>query len=190
MIRDPRAREDVRIINEIRFGNTEAFKILYEKYHRLVLYLCDQRGLDEKQSNDVLHEVFIRIWSAVHTFDESKAPFIAWFVCFTRNIMINHLNKDIKYAQQRRKYFEQMRIMGDNTIKGTTVSFNMIQKYLNEIEAEVLGYRLVFGSTFKHISECTKLPLSNVRYVYNRAIKKLRDEGIVTIDEEAKSTTI
>ena len=188
MINDPRAREDARLVNEIRFGDIESFKILYEKYHRLVLYLCDQRGLDKKESDDVLHEVFIRIWSAVHTFDESKAPFIAWFVCFTRNIMVNRLNKDEKYVKNRQKYYQQISVLGENPIKGTKVTFNMLQEHLTEMEAEVVGYRIVFGSTFKHISECTRLSVPNARNIYHKAIEKLRDKGIIELNEETEDT--
>lgn len=177
MIDDPRAREDLKIVNEIRFGNVEAFRVLYDRYHKLVVFLCDQRCLNEKQKSDVVHEVFIRIWSAVHKFDESKAPFIAWFVCYARNIIITHLNKDVKYVTERNRYYEQLLLHRNDVIAGTTLTFDDIEEYLADFESEILGYRLVFGASFSHIAECVKMPEENVRMSYNRAIAKLKKKG-------------
>ena len=177
LIDDPRARADLKIVNEIRFGNIEAFKVMYDRYKSLAVYLCDQRCMTEKQTSDVVHEVFIRLWSAVHKFDETKAPFIAWFVCYTRNIIINHLNKDEKYVAERKRYYEEIMLHRNDLIKGTTISFTDIEEYLAEFEAEILGYRLVFGASFATISECVKMPLASVKQAYERALKKLKGYG-------------
>ena len=177
MISDPRALEDLRLVNEIRFGDIDAFKILYEKYSKLVVFLCEQRCMNEKQTKDVIHEVFIRLWSAVHKFDESKAPFIAWFVMYTRNIISTHLTRDIKYVETRKKYFDDMMERRDDQIAGTKLTFADIEKHLVDFEAEILGYRLVFGATFAHIAECVKMPVANVKYAYHRAINRLKEEG-------------
>ena len=102
--------------------------------------------------------------------------------------MVNRLNKDEKYVKNRQKYYQQISVLGENPIKGTKVTFNMLQEHLTEIEAEVVGYRIVFGSTFKHISECTRLSVPNARNIYHRAIERLRDKGIIELNEEPEDT--
>ena len=178
MIHDKRAIEDLKIVNEIRFGNPDAFHVMYDKYHKLVVFLAEQRGLNEKECNDVVREVFIRLWSAVHKFNEAKAPFIAWFAIYTRNIIISRLERNEEFITAKNKYNIDIAAHRNDIIKDSkNVTFNDIDEYLNEDESEILGYHLVFGASFETISQLTRHPLPTVKFIYRRAMSKLRDRG-------------
>src|SRR3982751_697456 len=68
----------------------EALSALYERYSRTVFgvglkLLGDDRSLAE----EVVQEVFLKVWRSSHTFDPSRGSFSTWLYRVARNVALD-----------------------------------------------------------------------------------------------------
>lgn len=84
--------EDITVIEQIRNGDTEAFSILVEKYHRQLLNFIFRLVGDESIVEDLGQEVFLNVYKSLKDFDTNKGtPFSAWLFISARNRCISEL---------------------------------------------------------------------------------------------------
>jgi RNA polymerase sigma-70 factor (ECF subfamily) len=74
-------------------GDSQALAELYDRYAAQVLGLC-VRILNERQlAEDMLQEVYVRVWERAHTFEPSRGNGVAWLMGITRNLCIDQLRR-------------------------------------------------------------------------------------------------
>ncbi len=87
----PRAAQESEWIRQIATGDARALAALYDQYapllHGLVLGIVKRR----EEAEDVLQEVFVRVWERSAGFDESKGNVYAWLVTMARNRAIDRI---------------------------------------------------------------------------------------------------
>ncbi|HBD10476.1 MAG TPA: hypothetical protein DCZ69_19680 [Syntrophobacteraceae bacterium] len=89
-----RFMEDRRIIRRIKNGDTEAFAILVEKYHRGLLTFIHRLIGDQRIVEDIGQEVFLDAYKSLKDFDTARGtPFSAWLFTMARNRCISELRK-------------------------------------------------------------------------------------------------
>ncbi|MBV4360587.1 RNA polymerase sigma factor [Pinibacter aurantiacus] len=80
------------LLEKIANADESAFKLLFDLYHRKVLFIAKKILKEETYAIDALQEVFIKIW-----INRSKLPdienFDAYFNALVRNCMYDHLKK-------------------------------------------------------------------------------------------------
>lgn len=78
--------QDKEIIERIKTGETEAFALLVEKYHRQLLSFIYRLVRDSSITEDIGQEVFFNVYKALPDFDENRGtPFSAWLFICARN---------------------------------------------------------------------------------------------------------
>jgi RNA polymerase sigma-70 factor (ECF subfamily) len=86
--------DDQLIIERIKKGDSEAFAILVERYHKPLLSFIYRLVSDEKIVEDLGQEVFLDIYRSLKGFDEHRGtPFSAWLFIMARNRCISELRK-------------------------------------------------------------------------------------------------
>ena len=71
----------------------EALAELYDLYASRVFGVC-LRILNETQlAEDIVQEVFVRVWERAHLFEQSRGSVSAWLMGITRNICIDQLRR-------------------------------------------------------------------------------------------------
>jgi RNA polymerase sigma-70 factor, ECF subfamily len=86
--------DDLEIVRRVQRGETQAFALLVEKYHRHLLNFIFRLVRDESIVEDIGQEVFLSIYRTLATFDESRAvPFAAWIYIVARNRCISELRR-------------------------------------------------------------------------------------------------
>lgn len=82
--------EDIDVVRRVRDGETEAFSVLIEKYHRRLLNFIYTFIGDEAAVEDVGQEVFLSVYKSLGNFDEKRGvPFSAWLFIIARNRCIS-----------------------------------------------------------------------------------------------------
>nr|MDP9238017.1 sigma-70 family RNA polymerase sigma factor [Chloroflexota bacterium] len=82
-------------------GDIGAFEALYDRYCRLVYSIALRALSDPSSAEDVVQEVFFRLWERGRQFDLERGPFVAWLIGVSRNRAI-----DERRRQNRRLRFE------------------------------------------------------------------------------------
>lgn len=84
---------DSNLMRRVARRDGEALAALYDLYAPRVFGVC-LRILTERQlAEDILQEVFVRVWERAHLFEQSRGSVGAWLMGITRNICIDQLRR-------------------------------------------------------------------------------------------------
>lgn len=172
---------DEKIMAEIQAGNGDAFAVLFDRYHRLILVTALKIVRDVSEAEEVTQNVFLEIYRAARQFDPARGTLKVWLLQFAYHRSINRRN----YLVLRR-FYDRRDIQEAVTWEGSGVTAPQlaIQEAARLVE-EALGIlnepqrrtiQLVFfeGMTLKEVAEQTKESLSSVRNHYYRGLDRLR----------------
>jgi len=66
-------------------GEIDALEVLYERYSTLVFSLGLRILRDPQLAEDVVQEVFIRLWRRPASYDPTRGRFVSWLMSVSRN---------------------------------------------------------------------------------------------------------
>ncbi len=86
--------DDLEIVRCVQRGETQAFALLVEKYHRHLLNFIFRLVRDESIVEEIGQAVFLSVYRSLPTFDGSRSvPFAAWIFIVARNRCIGELRR-------------------------------------------------------------------------------------------------
>lgn len=74
-------------------GDKEALEKIYDKYEKLLFSFAYKTCGQKEMAEEVLQEVFIKIWTKKATYDASKGKFSSWILTVTRFTSIDLIRK-------------------------------------------------------------------------------------------------
>lgn len=86
----PAAPDEVRLIDQAKSGNPEAFAKLYDAYVERVSRYIYFRVADGCDMEDLVSQVFLKAWENLERYRTGNSPFIAWLYTIARNLVIDH----------------------------------------------------------------------------------------------------
>ena len=84
---------DAMLVSAIRSGDEQAMAQLYERYSAIVYSVALRVLGDAGVAEDILQEVFMRLWRSPDTFDATRGSLPGWLAVITRNRAIDSLRK-------------------------------------------------------------------------------------------------
>lgn len=94
---------DAALIARIRARDEAALLQLYDRYQHLLMALALRLVGDRQTAEEVLQDVFIRLWEASAGFDERRGSVSAWLFGITRNRAIDVLRSAQHRARARER---------------------------------------------------------------------------------------
>ncbi|MFO0282808.1 MAG: RNA polymerase sigma factor, partial [Acidobacteriota bacterium] len=89
---------DEHLVSRIRRRDGEALLLVYRRYRlrvfALILRILKNRPLAE----EVLQDVFQRLWDYHEKFDPAKGQLLAWLLTVARNLSLDHKRKESRRA--------------------------------------------------------------------------------------------
>src|SRR6201985_2716431 len=89
--------DDVRLMQLVGRGNTQAFERLIEKHQTLVAGTCSRMLASSSDVEDIAQQVFIRVWKSSRRY-VPRAKFTTWLLKITRNLVFNELRRAKRHA--------------------------------------------------------------------------------------------
>src|SRR5690606_24842811 len=129
------------LIIEMQNGNEKAFSRLYTMYSKAMYGIIYSIVLDENTAEEVLQDVFIKVWNNASTYSIEKGRFYTWLLNIARNTA-----NDATHTKQFKN--SKKNLNASNFVDITTSSDN-----LNNT-TEAIGLKL-FVDTLK--PACVKL---------------------------------
>ena len=86
--------EERQIIKSLKEGDREAFSMLYKQYWEKVYHFCGLYLNNRDVAEDVVQEVFIKVWES-REFIREDDNFKGLLFIITRNLIFNHHRKNV-----------------------------------------------------------------------------------------------
>jgi RNA polymerase sigma-70 factor, ECF subfamily len=165
-----------------------ALSALYDRYSRTVFGVgLKLLGGDRSSAEEVVQEVFLKVWRSSHTFDPSRGSFSTWLYRVTRSVALD--------LHRKRAHRVRQVPDGDPHIAATKDASDDPQEVVDEswlswrvsralevLDAphrEVIDLAYFGGFSQREISERTGVPLGTVKTRTASAYKRLRKELVV-----------
>lgn len=178
---------DEKLLESYEKGEEAFLKYVIDTYAKALYNFVRRFGFNNEEAEDILQNVFIKVWKNIDNFDEEKASFKTWIFTITRNTIYDALRKkknskiifnlDDKNDDEKNKETEDfsadiLKILERETNKN--ILLKSIDS-LNEEEKTILLLHFEEGMTFDEIGEVLKSPLNTVKSKYRRSLIKLKE---------------
>src|SRR5918996_1592133 len=90
--------DDVRLMQLVGRGDTQAFEQLIEKHQTLVAGTVARMLGSTSDVEDIAQQVFIRVWKSARRY-VPRAKFTTWLLKITRNLVFNEMRRARRRAQ-------------------------------------------------------------------------------------------
>ena len=187
-IDDPNKNSDEELV-KLTLVNQDNFLFIMKRYEsKLLRYILRISGIKKEDAEDLLQEVFIKVYENLNDFDQ-KLKFSSWIYRITHNMVIDNFRK-MKVRPAIANFNEDINNKILANIKSDFDIFKEIDiKYLREgIEKvlkkmdrnykEVLVLRFFEDKSYEEISDILKKPTGTVSTLINRAKKQFKNEFI------------
>ena len=84
---------DPELMRRVAGRDGEALAMLYDRYAPRVYGLCLRILTESQLAEDILQEVFVRVWERASLFEQSRGSVAAWVMGITRNSCIDQLRR-------------------------------------------------------------------------------------------------
>lgn len=157
-------------------NDAAAQRELYKKFSPKMLSVCYRYGHNREDSEDMLQEGFIKVFSQIHTF-QGKGAFEGWIRRVMVHTCINILKKNKKFNES----VDIIHASGVQVREESIPSIIQAKQVVECIRLLPIGYRTVLnlyaieGYNHKEIAEMLDIEESTSRSQYTRARAMLED---------------
>ena len=166
------------LILELQNGNQKAFERIYELYSESVYGIIYSIVNDQKIAEEILQDVFMKIWDNASSYNSTKGRFFTWILNIARNASIDQLrSKSHKNRQKNLKAENFVDILESHSNFSSKTDAIGIQKYIDILKPvckKLIDLLFFKGYTQKETAEELKMPLGTVKTRNRACINELR----------------
>jgi len=178
---------DLRLLQCITRGDTAALAELYARHSRLVFSLVLRILRSPSDAEEVLQEVFVRVWTKADTYNERLGCAAAWLTRIARNLAIDRLRakrargEAVPAAGDPPAQAEAPEAVTRETPEGlaqeaaTASSIRGALATLPEGQRELIELAFFDGYTHQELSERLGLPLGTVKTRIRSGLLAMRE---------------
>jgi len=82
--------EDPALVGRVRLGDAAAFRILFDRYHAVLLFYAERHGISPEDAEDIVQAAFVYVWQHRERLDPEKS-FRAYLYRIVHSRMLNHI---------------------------------------------------------------------------------------------------
>jgi RNA polymerase sigma-70 factor (ECF subfamily) len=187
---DYRKFDDVALLRLIvssrkeKTSDTGAVSELYDRYSRLVYSLAYFIVGEQGTAEEIMQDVFLRIWEKADTYRQEQARVNTWISSVTRNRAIDVLrSRGAKINSSSIAWDESAHnLLPDDHNTEAQVEQRMQQdrvrraiKALSDEQQDVLRLAFFQGLSHSEIAEATRIPLGTVKTRIRTGMQRLRE---------------
>ncbi len=165
------------LVQLLRQRGQHVFSYLYDNYSGALLSIIINIVNDEELANDVLQEVFVKIWKQIESYDSSKGRLFTWMLNIARNASIDTVrSKGYQNSRQNRELTEDVYSSGGTSeLKTDQIGLRKMVHNLKEEYKVLVELSYFQGFTQDEISKMLNIPLGTVKTRLRTALTQLRE---------------
>lgn len=149
-----------------------AIEDIYLAYHDKVSAYIRGKVDNYHDAEDLVSQVFEKVYSKLHTFDEGKASLSTWIYTITRNIVMDYFR-----SQRRTLEFADWMDHDDFPEADSDEALDVLADALmtlKERERDLIVLHYYRGHTLKVVAEMMQMSYINAKVVHKNALKQLQ----------------
>ena len=174
------AFSDEQLAVETQAGNTDAFAVIFRRYHRLIHLVALRVLRDAGEAEDLTQTVFLEIYRKMGQFDPARGTLKVWLLQLTQCRSINrrnfllvrqfHNQVELSVVEENKELWSPRRapVQEANHVTKEVLSA------LPDAQRETIHLYFFEGLSLKEIAQRRKETFSNVRHHYYRGLERLR----------------
>ena len=166
------------IVSQILKKDASSFTYLYDHYSKSLYGVIFNLIRNKEEAEDVLQEVFVKIWNNIDTYNESKGRLYTWMLNIARNTTIDKLrSKGYKKSAQNLSTDNFVYLLDDNSKETSRIDAIGIKALLRRLKPKCIAlFELLFfqGYTQQEASEELNIPLGTVKTNNRNCMNDLR----------------
>ena len=176
--------DDEELMQRLQYRDLAAFRALYERYGNLVYSTCLRVVRDNQIAEDMVQEIFLRIWRKPDSFAPQRGRFVTWLTSVTRNRAVDEIrSRNRRFRHETASPEEQERELPGKETNDPALTAEMSDQrrlILNAMadlpaeQREVIELAYFGGLTQQEISERLSQPLGTVKTRIRLGMQKLR----------------
>lgn len=163
----------------IKANEDRAFTHVYDMYSKSLFAVISNLIKDKDEAEDVLQEVFVKIWKNIDSYNESKGRFYTWIVNIARNSAIDKLrSKGYNNSQKNLSSDNFVHLLDDSNKLTHKIDTIGIQEFVKKLKPKCIALiDLLFfkGYTQQEASDELAIPLGTVKTQNRNCINDLRN---------------
>ena len=184
-----RNAEIVQLLGRVSLGDRVAFATLYQLTSAHLLGVVLRINTNRAQAEDLLQEVYVKVWGAAGSFDAQRAQPMTWLTSIARNRAIDSLRR-----RQSEPTWVSSRVSADDedddmldhiasdddgpmALMGQAVQARAVKLCLQALSGEqqqTLALAFYQGLTHSEVAEHLRQPLGTVKSWVRRGLLALR----------------
>jgi RNA polymerase sigma-70 factor (ECF subfamily) len=177
---------DAELIELVANGEARALEVLYDRYSRVVYSFALRIVGDPQLAEEILQEVFFRVWQQGSGFQSNRGSLITWLLSITHNLAIDEVRKRNRRPQKADSEDPEL-VLGGMADESTDIEQEVwlsgvrtaIVEALDRVPKEqrvVIELAYFRGLTQREIAETLGQPLGTVKTRMRLGLQKLREQ--------------
>ncbi len=154
------------------------FTIMYDMYSKSLFSVISNLIKESEEAEDVLQEVFVKIWKNIESYSESKGRLYTWMLNIARNTAIDKLrSKGYNNSQKNLSSDNFVHLLDDSNKMINRIDTIGIQEFIKKLKPkciEIIELLFFRGYTQQEASEELEMPLGTIKTHNRNCINDLR----------------
>lgn len=166
---------DGALVRRVSDGDQEALGALYDRYGRPAFALATRITGSPELAEDVVHEVFLRLWRDPSRYDPDRGGFPGWLLAATHHLALGATRRESAARRCREALAAELSgaaPAAPSGARGDRMSLALAALPAAQREALVLAY--FAGHTQNEIATDTDVPVGTVRARMVGGMRQLR----------------
>ncbi|HCN37560.1 MAG TPA: hypothetical protein DIS94_07620 [Bacteroidetes bacterium] len=167
------------LVNALKRKEKTALEYLYKNYSKAVFGIIFKILNSKELSEEILQDVFLKVWNNISTYDSSKGRLYTWLVRIAQNLSIDTLRtKDFKKNNPKNlDFINDVSYNEPSSDEVNPVELEGLSNYINKLDEKqriLIDLAYFKGFSQKEISDDLEIPIGTVKTRLRNAILMLR----------------
>lgn len=163
-----------KYLKKLRQGDNSALTDIYNITKNTVFSICYSYMRDYQTAQDMMQDTYVNIMRYILYYKDGTSG-KAWINVIAKNLCLNELKKRKREVLTDFNEREDLGGQYDEHIPDESGIFKLAKKVLNDNELKIVLMHTIGGLKFREIAKVLEHPQGTVRWQYNNALKKLKN---------------
>jgi RNA polymerase sigma-70 factor (ECF subfamily) len=170
--------EQEELLKELLKKDDKSFTLLYDNYSKSLFGVIYNLIRNTEEAEDVLQEVFVKIWKNIDSYNESKGRLYTWMLNIARNTSIDKLrSKNFNNSQKNLSADNFVHILEDSSKTTNRIDTIGIKEFIMKLKPkciQIIDLLFFKGYTQQEASDELEMPLGTVKTNNRNCMNELR----------------